>query len=300
MDSASYALGGLCTCNANARYPCLLSPAVSATGLDNCTALASPIALPWLPTETLLAGFEDWYDADKDHYSAVADPLKLSNLDEELLPALRDIKLRDVSIRHVVLVKLESTRKDVFPIKRDGIIWERLVSTFKNKSLPENAQKRLASLTPTAKFLTGDHDDGFPDSVFADSAFEDKQKPRSWGNQRQQRLHYKHLYPKEFGWHSLWDISARCRVSMSTNRTTSTNPVWRIYLRRSTTWITTGPRSPRKRALLHSNGSHPSCSPVTDRYDKQDRLMPVLGYAKEHERMIDWVVSQRYPQIWSC
>ncbi|KAL7915497.1 alkaline-phosphatase-like protein [Trichoderma velutinum] len=128
--------------------------------LDTRTALCEPIHWAWLPNNASLHGFEDWFAADKEHYKASEDPLKLSNLDDDLLPPLRG-NLGNVPIRHIVLIKLESTRKDVFPLKRDGYIWERLVQSFKNSTLPVEAQKRLSSLTSTAKYLTGDFNDGF-------------------------------------------------------------------------------------------------------------------------------------------
>ncbi len=127
--------------------------------LDNMTALASPVPFDWLPKDTKLPGFEDWHD-DEQHYSSAADPLKISNLDDGLLPALRG-KLKDVDVRHILLLKLESTRKDVFPIKKNGQIYDKLQNTFGNKSLPESAKQRLKTLTPTANFVTGDYDDGF-------------------------------------------------------------------------------------------------------------------------------------------
>lgn len=132
--------------------------------LDDATALTDPIHLPWLPPrqpgKPVLDGFQDWYEEDKKHYSADEDPLKLSNLDREPLSALRG-KLANVDIRHVVIVFCESTRKDVFPIKKDGYIWERLANSFKNRTLPDAAQMRLSELTPAANYLTGDYDDGF-------------------------------------------------------------------------------------------------------------------------------------------
>lgn len=138
------------------------SGAVNAA-LDNTTALSDPIHLPWLPklsSESTLDGFEDWYEDDRDHYTATQDPLKLSNLENELLSELKE-KLSDIDIRHVMIVFLESTRKDVFPVKKDGYVWERLTNSFKNKSLPDAAQERLSKLTPIANYLTGDYEDGF-------------------------------------------------------------------------------------------------------------------------------------------
>ncbi|UNI22974.1 hypothetical protein JDV02_008816 [Purpureocillium takamizusanense] len=127
---------------------------------DNRTALAEPVSLSWLPRDGIVLGFEDWAKGGQKHYNAASDPLKLSNLDEELLEELRG-KLGGVPIRHVMVIMLESTRKDVFPIKKDGFIWRRLEESFGNKTLPERAQRRLATLSPTARSLTGDYDDGF-------------------------------------------------------------------------------------------------------------------------------------------
>ncbi|KAG8417026.1 hypothetical protein J3459_013079 [Metarhizium acridum] len=130
-------------------------------GWDNETALAEPIRWNWLPeSETPLPGFEDWYEAEMDHYNAAHDPLKISNLEDDLLAPLRG-KLGDVDIRHVVLIKLESTRKDVFPIKKDGQIWQKFAETWENGTLPDEVQERLSTLTQNANFLTGDYNDGF-------------------------------------------------------------------------------------------------------------------------------------------
>lgn len=130
-------------------------------GWDNETALAEPIRWNWLPeSETPLPGFEDWYEAEMDHYNAARDPLKISNLENDLLKPLRG-KLGDVDIRHVVLIKLESTRKDVFPIKKDGQIWQKFAETWENGTLPDEVQERLSTLTQNANFLTGDYNDGF-------------------------------------------------------------------------------------------------------------------------------------------
>lgn len=129
---------------------------------DNITALDTPIPFPWLPEEPL-AGFEDWYDKDVEfyngHYNAAADPLRISNLDDDLLPGLKE-SLPKARIRHIMLIKLESTRKDVFPLKKDGLIWQKLMKTYENDTVPDDVRKMLSDLTPTARFLTGDHEDG--------------------------------------------------------------------------------------------------------------------------------------------
>lgn len=131
---------------------------------DNTTAIADVPSFPWLPVDLPLPGFEDWYGQEAKHYSAPEDPLRVSNLDDPLLPALRDVlrdALRGVDIRHFVLVKIEATCKNVFPVKKGGFIWDKLSRSFKSKSLPAGARQRLATLTSTANLLTGDYDDGF-------------------------------------------------------------------------------------------------------------------------------------------
>ncbi|KAF7563658.1 hypothetical protein G7046_g472 [Stylonectria norvegica] len=130
---------------------------------DNSTALDTPIKLSWLPKGKPLPGFEDWYKSGKKHYNAALDPIRISNLDNDVLPELRD-KLKDINIRHVVVLKLESTRKDVFPLKKDGLIWNKLADSFENKSLSNAAREVLSSLTPAANFITGDYEDGFEHS----------------------------------------------------------------------------------------------------------------------------------------
>lgn len=126
---------------------------------DNQTALADPIRWEWLPKDPL-PGFQDWYENGEKHYRASQDPLKISNLNNDVLPELRE-KLANIDIKNVVLIKLESTRKDAFPVKKDGLFYKLAVESFKNGSLPIAAEKKFSTLTPTANFLTGDYNDGF-------------------------------------------------------------------------------------------------------------------------------------------
>ncbi|KAM0260739.1 hypothetical protein ACHAQJ_002655 [Trichoderma viride] len=126
---------------------------------DNRTALAEPIRWEWLPKDPL-PGFQDWYEQEEKHYRASQDPLKISNLQNDLLPELRE-RLANITIKNVVLIKLESTRKDAFPVKKDGLFYQLAVDSFENGTLPKSAEEKISTLTPTANFLTGDYDDGF-------------------------------------------------------------------------------------------------------------------------------------------
>jgi hypothetical protein len=130
------------------------------TSWDKFTSLADPPKWSWMPKDQKFPGFDDWNKWGKKHYSAAADPLKLSNMDDDLIPSLRD-KLAGVPIRHVVLLFLESTRQDVFPMKNNTAFWDRMVESMSNNQLTDEMKERLATLTPTANYLTGDYNDGF-------------------------------------------------------------------------------------------------------------------------------------------
>lgn len=127
---------------------------------DDKTALDEPVQYDWLPQENVLKGFEDWYEEGRQHYNAKSDPLFISNLDQDVLPQLADV-LSTVSIKHVVLLVLESTRKDLFPIKKDGLIWKRFEEAASDHVLSNESIARLETLTPFANHLTGDFEDGF-------------------------------------------------------------------------------------------------------------------------------------------
>ncbi|KAL4731176.1 hypothetical protein ACLX1H_000137 [Fusarium chlamydosporum] len=127
---------------------------------DTTTAVAEPPKLSWLPKGKPLAGFEDWYTPDELHYNASSDPTKVSNLHKPLRDELRD-KLKDVPVKHVVLFLLESTRNDVFPIKKDGPIWNKFQDSFSDKKVPQEAEEWMSTLMSTANYITGDYNDGF-------------------------------------------------------------------------------------------------------------------------------------------
>ncbi|OAA71159.1 sulfatase domain protein [Cordyceps fumosorosea ARSEF 2679] len=124
-------------------------------------SLAEPTHWDWLPKQgSAPAGFGDWYDSEKKHYDHNMDPISQPNYDKELLDSLKG-KLSDVSIRNVMFIFLESTRKDVFPFKKGEYIYNKMRETWDNKKLPEKAEERAATLTQNARFLTGDYSDGF-------------------------------------------------------------------------------------------------------------------------------------------
>jgi hypothetical protein len=131
------------------------SPGMPSTSLyfGNSTA-AQQAARFTQPPPNLSAGSGDTYTGSQ-LYNAAGDPLRHANFDEDLLQPLQDARLGALNIRHVVLLTLESTRHDVFPLQQDGVIWQRLAATFDDQQIPEVVQERLASLTPFASWLVG-------------------------------------------------------------------------------------------------------------------------------------------------
>ena len=130
--------------------------------LHNATALTDPYFLSWLPKTTQLNGFDDWYGIDTTHYNATADPLKISNLEDELIPGLRS-SLKDVEIRHILLVSLESTREDMFPFKKTSPFFDALEPSHQKD--PEKGYHRMAHLTPTAQYVTGNYENGIQEET---------------------------------------------------------------------------------------------------------------------------------------
>lgn len=126
---------------------------------DKETSLRKVTMPAWLPNDAAIPGFDDWYQG-RLHYSAKHDKLKISNLQQDVHNELKD-KLSGLNIRNVMMVMLESTRKDLFPIKKDSYLYKRLAKSFPDGMLPPDAEERLATLTTNANFITGDYDDGF-------------------------------------------------------------------------------------------------------------------------------------------
>jgi hypothetical protein len=69
--------------------------------------------------------------------------------------------MRNVSIKHIVLLKLERMRKDNFPLKKDTGMWDRLASTYEHDKVPPKLEAQIPSLMPMARYFTSDLENGF-------------------------------------------------------------------------------------------------------------------------------------------
>ena len=147
------------------------------------------IQLPsWLPKERI-SGFDRWYQhsysqdqtSDPGHdgtegsverghrhhhhrhhhskinYDPVQDPIRISNLDGDMLaPVTEALQKNKVSIKHVVILSLESTRKDVFPLKKDSHLHDQVMKTHGSGESAAEAISQLARLTVNSELLTGE------------------------------------------------------------------------------------------------------------------------------------------------
>ncbi|PGG95678.1 hypothetical protein AJ80_09924 [Polytolypa hystricis UAMH7299] len=97
-------------------------------------------------------------DGKPTHYNPVADPLRITNLDLEPYEALQEA-LQDPSviISHVVLVTLESARKDLFPIKEGSYLYNQIIKSHGEKKTKAEINKDLAKLTTVAEQITGEN-----------------------------------------------------------------------------------------------------------------------------------------------
>jgi hypothetical protein len=169
------------------------------------------IELPhWLPREKI-DGFERWYNEPFSNvtftnpvphlpsrseaeggrkfrkgvsYDPVKDPMRITNLDQDLLePILETLGNTTIRIKHVVILSLESTRKDVFPLKRDSHLHSLVMKSYSSNVIAREADLELAKLTVNAEILTGESG-GF-DELRGQN--ESSARPGSWRNMKKDR-----------------------------------------------------------------------------------------------------------------
>jgi hypothetical protein len=90
-------------------------------------------------------------------YDAKKDPLKISNLGGEIYePLQKAFKEHSVEIDNVVLLTLESGRKELFPAQQGTPMFDALLESHK-EGKREEAIDRLVKMTPVAQMLTGEY-----------------------------------------------------------------------------------------------------------------------------------------------
>lgn len=103
------------------------------------------------------------HSTPENFYNPATDPLRITNLDLDVFePLVQAVNERDIPITHVVLVMMESARKDVFPLKSGSFLHEQIRDSYDNNDTAtiEKLNAKLARMTPYAERLTGE-DSGF-------------------------------------------------------------------------------------------------------------------------------------------
>ncbi|KAF4975747.1 hypothetical protein FZEAL_7524 [Fusarium zealandicum] len=97
------------------------------------------------------------------YYNPVTDPLRITNLDTDILPTLKQaLGDGNVKIKHVVLILMESLREEFFPIQQDSAFHE-MIMGFSEAKDRETYNERLSHLTPHIEQITG-KSGGFKDA----------------------------------------------------------------------------------------------------------------------------------------
>lgn len=130
--------------------------------MGNESSLAPPPKYSWLP-ENSLVGFEDWYHEAGSlrnlHYDTKQDPLYVGNARYDVQQPLKSIlKGRKVKIKHIMLIVLESGRRDTFPLTPESFLWQRVAQSHPDGMIPNGVKHALRRLTMTAKYLVGSND----------------------------------------------------------------------------------------------------------------------------------------------
>ncbi|KAL1964582.1 hypothetical protein VTN77DRAFT_6756 [Rasamsonia byssochlamydoides] len=124
-------------------------------------------------------GEEDQCHFPHQTYNPVTDPLKISNLDLDILHPLRQVfEANSVEINHVVLLSLESARKEVFPMQPGTYLYDTILESHTEDERDKIVDK-LSVLTPVAQMVTGEYAltskgtrNNFSDAVWQDHAAE--------------------------------------------------------------------------------------------------------------------------------
>lgn len=89
-------------------------------------------------------------------YDPTADPTKISNLDlAPFEPLTNAFTKNDVHIEHIVLITLESARKEVFPMQQGSLLWDSIIHSHASHR-QARATDILSRMTPVAQMLTNE------------------------------------------------------------------------------------------------------------------------------------------------
>ncbi|KAH6689840.1 alkaline-phosphatase-like protein [Plectosphaerella plurivora] len=108
-------------------------------------------------------------------YNPVEDPMKITNLDNDLLDPLKDA-LGSVRIKHVAIILMEALRVELFPIQKNSRFYDMVMEANDGEADVQEVNRRLAYLTPNIDSITGGIG-GF------DHSEDSEEFPRNWQDQ---------------------------------------------------------------------------------------------------------------------
>ncbi|KAJ5748775.1 uncharacterized protein N7511_010471 [Penicillium nucicola] len=95
--------------------------------------------------------------AESGFYDPKNDPIKVTNLGGEIYqPLQKAFEEHSVEVNHVVLLTLESGRKEMFPTQQGTPFFDNVLASHKKKDV-EEAIDLLVTMTPVAQQLTGEY-----------------------------------------------------------------------------------------------------------------------------------------------
>lgn len=88
-------------------------------------------------------------------YNPVDDPLRITNLDLDPVEPLRAaLKEKNATIKHVVMIQMESMREELFPLVQ-GSLWHKMILESHPEQDRDEINERLSKLTPNSERITG-------------------------------------------------------------------------------------------------------------------------------------------------
>lgn len=92
---------------------------------------------------------------DKGFYNPVNDPMRITNLDEDILAPIKEaLSNNSVKIRHVALILMESMREELFPLQQ-GTDIHRFIMESHEEKLRDEINSRVSRMTQNFEKITG-------------------------------------------------------------------------------------------------------------------------------------------------
>lgn len=115
------------------------------------------------------------------HYNPARDPMKVSNLEDDVFTQLQGA-FEDVDIEHVILLTLESGRKELFPTQPGTPLYDAILDSHVARDR-EDAMDKLAEMTPVSQMITGEYalDSQGERANLSDSKWQDSAAPGMGG-----------------------------------------------------------------------------------------------------------------------